>query len=233
MASAVSVRKVRPGATMYTGGLRTSITRIWTGDVCERSITSSGSPRFTKMVSKLPRAGCQSGDVESLEVVPGALHLGALGDGVAHTDEHILEAVTGLRHRMQVPASQRDGLGKPLGEIEPLDRVALVAGRGCETLAGRGGRGLHPGAGRVQPATGSCPLARVEIAEPALGVGEERTPPQQLPFDAGHSVEVSGRREALPGLVGDLLVALDHLSKAKRPSGQAGGSGAHGARPWP
>ena len=43
------------------GGLRFSITRICTGEVCERSITSSGSPRFTKIVSKLPRAGCQSG----------------------------------------------------------------------------------------------------------------------------------------------------------------------------
>ena len=45
-------------------------------------------------------------EVEGAEVVPVGLHLGALGDGEAHADEHVLERLDGLGDEVQVAGAR-------------------------------------------------------------------------------------------------------------------------------
>ena len=95
VASSASLRKHLPGLTTYSGSGLVSMARIWTGEVCVRSTMPDRAPvraGHEERVLHLP--GRMVGrEVQRVEVVPLGLDLGALGDLVAHPDEHVGQPV--------------------------------------------------------------------------------------------------------------------------------------------
>ena len=75
-------------------------------------------------------------NVQRFEVVPSGLDLGAFGNGEAHTDKYVFEAITGLGDEVGVTTLD---FGHDLGEVEPF-RCQLLCLRGgrqcCATLIG-------------------------------------------------------------------------------------------------
>ena len=166
--------------------------------------------------------GMPVGDVERLEVVPGALDLGSFGHRVSHADEHVLEPVPGLGDWMEVPSAQRHLLGQALGEVETLGLVALGPVDGRQPLPSCGHGGFDPAPGLVELAAGCGPLARFEFGQPALGLGEPRAASQQLPLDAGHRVNVGGFSKTLLGVSSRLGEVPKHPCKARAHRSDAG-----------
>ena len=78
--------------------------------------------------------------VQRLEVEPVGLHLGAFGDGEAEPDEHVLEPLPRLRHRVLVAAP---GRRQVLGEVESLGGDASVERLRTERSAARSERSSH------------------------------------------------------------------------------------------
>ena len=104
VASAVSLRNTRPGMTDVDRRRLRSITRICTGDVWVRSTTLPGLAELdVERVLHVARR-MAGRDVERLKLYQSALDLGALGDGEAEADEHVLEALAGLGDEVQVAA---------------------------------------------------------------------------------------------------------------------------------
>ena len=109
VASGVSRRNTRPGATMWIGGCSSSIVRIWTGDVCVRSTVVPGSSARRDVVDEqrveFTTRRVSLSHVERLEVVPVGLDLGALRDSEAEADEHVLETFPRLGHQVGMAAA--------------------------------------------------------------------------------------------------------------------------------
>ena len=125
-----------------------SIVRICTGDVWVRRSTVSAPSSSAVEVERVPHAAGPGGrrrHVERLEVVPVGLDLGALGDGEAHADEHVLEALPRLGD--EVGVAER-GVAERLGEVEAL---------GLELLDPRPPRRARPVAPRRPPRAAAAP----------------------------------------------------------------------------
>ena len=87
------------------GGLRPSIVRIWTGDVCVRSSSASRPvpPSFDEeRVDRVPRR-VVGREVQRFEVVPVGLDLGPVGDLVAEAAERRLDPAPHDRQRVEPP----------------------------------------------------------------------------------------------------------------------------------
>ncbi len=142
-----------------------------------------------------------------LEVVEVGLDLRPLGHGEAHADEEILEPITGLGDRMQVPTDRRVD---DLGEIEPLGLEGPGPFSGIEVSLAPGQRRLEPGSCVVQRLTHAPPFVGVEATELALEPAERRLLAQDLCFDGAQLVEGLSRGEPRLALGADLLDVADH-----------------------
>ncbi len=146
-------------------------------------MTSSGSPRSTKIVSKLPRAGCQSGMLSASKLYQG-LDLGALGYLEPHSDKDILEPVAGLGDQVIVAAFD---LVSELGEIEAfgfeLGHPSRLGQLGSASVA----HILDSGPGGVQELAEFLALLGFEPAQLLLECGE-------APLLAEHFGLCSGQR---------------------------------------
>ena len=144
VASGVSRRKQRPGATMYSGGSSASMARICTGDVWVRSTVRPRSAPAWSTNESVPVTARRVvlADVEGAEVVPVGLHLGALGNLEAESDEHVLEPFPRLGDDVGMTPPRTDG---ELRQVEPLGLDAagdLGAGECLTATRDRGGDGV-------------------------------------------------------------------------------------------
>ena len=148
--------------------------RICTGDVCVRSSVGAGLAVRRDVVDeqRVELATCRMAlaHVQRLEVVPVGLDLGALGDLESEPDEHVLEALPGLRDEVRVPARRP---ADELGQVESFGRDPLVerdrAERRAAILERRGDRGHR----LVDGLAGRLLLVdRIERAEACLELGE-------------------------------------------------------------
>ena len=110
--------------------------------------------------------GVPVGDVERLEVVPGGLDFGPLCDREAHRDEHILESITCLRHKMEVAAAL---LRKRLGQVKPLCLELLDSPGQLELSPPRRECGLNLASSLVERFAGIGTLSGVQRSQVLLG----------------------------------------------------------------
>ena len=143
--------------------------RICTGEVWVRSTTPESSRARRRRCPASARAGWSGGDVERVEVEPLRLDLGALGDLVAHGDEHVGDALrawwsAGAGRRAGAVPGQRDVDG--LLDEDPLVALGLELGlAGVERLGDGAAGGARP-ACRPRPwrPGGRAPISRLASA---------------------------------------------------------------------
>ena len=126
-------------------------------------------------------------EVERVEVQPRRLDLGALGDLVAHRDEHVRDPLADLRDR--VPGAARGAVERQRDVDGLLDEHPLVA-LGLEHGAAGVERLLHLGARRVHPSARLGPLRAGQRPQRAPGQQDGRAVAEVRGFDHGERGEV-------------------------------------------